>query len=187
MLITLLDLGRNFVGNSFLGNFFSKFRMCFFKVKHCNGHISGMVGPVHYVTLTCDLTHDLDLGYLKVKFRNSCISGIVGLIDVKGKGRLYSLQWRHNGHNSVSNHQPRDCLLSRLFRCRLKNPTKLRFTGLCVGNSPVTGEFPSQRASKVENVSIWWPHHVDTGPIMWPWPLTTPMILTLKFHGQSLK
>ena len=38
-----------------------------------------------YVTLTIDLTHDLDLGCFKVKFRNSCISGIVGLIDVKWK------------------------------------------------------------------------------------------------------
>ena len=48
--------------------------MCFFKVKHSIGHISGMVGPidekrkggasvgywVNYVTLTFDLTHDLD-------------------------------------------------------------------------------------------------------------------------------
>ena len=27
-----------------------------------------------------------------------------------------------------------------------------------VGNSPVTGEFPAQMASNVENVSIWWRH-----------------------------
>ena len=40
---------------------------------------------VHYVTLTFDLTHDLDLRCFKVKFRNSFISGIVGLIDVKWK------------------------------------------------------------------------------------------------------
>ena len=26
-------------------------------------------------------------------------------------------------------------------------------------NSPVTGEFPTQRASDAENVSIWWRHH----------------------------
>ena len=37
------------------------------------------------MTLTFDLTHDLDLGCFKVKFRNSSISGIVGLIDVKWK------------------------------------------------------------------------------------------------------
>ena len=31
-----------------------------------------------------------------------------------------SLQWRHNGRDSVSNHQPHDCLLKRVFRCRSK-------------------------------------------------------------------
>ena len=31
---------------------------------------------------------------------------------------------------------------------------------LCVGNSPETGEFPAQKASNAENVSIWWRHHV---------------------------
>ena len=30
------------------------------------------------------------------------------------------LQWRHNGCNGVSNHQPHDCLLNRLFRRRSK-------------------------------------------------------------------
>ena len=28
------------------------------------------------------------------------------------------LHWRHNDHDSVSNHQPHDCLLNRLFRRR---------------------------------------------------------------------
>ena len=32
--------------------------------------------------------------------------------------------------------------------------SKLRVTGLCDGNSPLTGEFPAQRASNAENVSI---------------------------------
>ena len=49
-----------------------------------------------------------------------------------------------------------DCLLSR----RSKKTSKLRVTGLCEGNSPVTGEFPTQRASNVGNVYIWWRHHV---------------------------
>ena len=35
--------------------------------------------------LWLDFTHDLDLGFLKVRFWNSCISGIVDLIDVKKK------------------------------------------------------------------------------------------------------
>ena len=41
-----------------------------------------------------------------------------------------------------------------------RKPSKLRVTGLCAGSSPLTGEFPAQRASNAENVSIWWCHHV---------------------------
>ena len=69
--------------------------MCFVKVKHYFGQISGMVTPidvkrkgsaldgywVQYMTLTFGLTHDLDLACFKVKFQNS--SGIVGVFDVK--------------------------------------------------------------------------------------------------------
>ena len=35
----------------------------------------------------------------------------------------------------------------------------IKTPGICEGNSPVTGEFPTQRASNAENVSIWWRHH----------------------------
>ena len=73
---------------------------------------------------------------------------------------LVSLRWRHNGHDGISNHQPQDCLLNPLFRRRSKKTSKLRVTGLCVGNSPGTGEFPAQMASCAENVSIWCRHHV---------------------------
>ena len=53
---------------------------------------------------------------------------------------------------------------SRLFtqafvQVQIKEASKLRVTGLYEGNSPVTGEFPLQRASNAENVSIWWRHH----------------------------
>ena len=61
-----------------------------------------------------------------------------------------SLLWRHNGRVSVSNHQPHDCLLNRLFRRRSKRISKLSVTGLCAGNSPGTGEFPAQMTSDAE-------------------------------------
>ena len=70
-----------------------------------------------------------------------------------------ALQWRHNERDCVSNHQPHACLLNRLFRRRSKKTPKLRVTGLCAGNSPVTREFPAQRAINAENVSIWWRYH----------------------------
>ena len=72
---------------------------------------------------------------------------------------LFTLQWRHNGHDSVSYHQPYDCLLNRLFGRRSKKTSKLRVTGLCAGNSPGTGEVPALMASYAANVSIWWRHH----------------------------
>ena len=62
----------------------------------------------------------------------------------------HSLHWRHNGHDCVSNHQPHDCLLNRIFEHRSKKTSKLRVTGLCAGNSPGTGEFSAQMASDAE-------------------------------------
>ena len=60
------------------------------------------------------------------------------------------LQWRHNGRDGVSNHQPGHCLLNCLFRRGSKKTSKLRVLGLCAGNSPSTGEFPTQMASNTE-------------------------------------
>ena len=56
-----------------------------------------------------------------------------------------ALRWRHNGRDSVSNHQHQDCLLNRLFRRRSKKTSKLRVTGFVLGihrwpvNSPHKG------------------------------------------------
>ena len=44
----------------------------------------------------------------------------------------------------------------RFIQVQIKETTTLRVTGICAGNSPVTGEFPAQKASNAENVSIWW-------------------------------
>ena len=74
--------------------------------------------------------------------------------------KTVSLEWRHNGHDCVSNHQPpHDCLLNRLFRRRLMKASKPQVTGLFEGNTPVTGEISAQRISNLENVSIWWRFH----------------------------
>ena len=62
----------------------------------------------------------------------------------------YALQWRHNECDGVSNHQPHDCLLNH----RWKKTSKLRVTGLCEGNSPVTGEFPAQKASNAGKIHL---------------------------------
>ena len=61
---------------------------------------------------------------------------------------IETLQWRHNEHHGISNHRRFDCL---------------RVTGLCEGNSSVSGDFPAQRTDNAANVSIWWCHHEDNG------------------------
>ena len=88
-----------------------------------------------------------------------CCTETVDQIILPDKNIRYTLQWRHNESDSVSKHQPQNCLLSCLFRRRSKKTSKLRVIGLCAVNSPVTGEFPAQMASNTENVSIWWRHH----------------------------
>ena len=72
--------------------------------------------------------------------------------------RKVALQWRDDGREGVSNHQPRECLPNRLFRHRSKKTSKLPVTGLCAMNSLVTGQFPAQMVSNPEN-SIWWRRH----------------------------
>ena len=70
-----------------------------------------------------------------------------------------ALQWRHDERDGLSNYRRHYCLRNRLSRRRSKQTSNLRVTGLCEGNSPVTTEFPAQRSSDAENVSIWWRHH----------------------------
>ena len=50
--------------------------------------------------------------------------------------RHFTLLWRHNEHDGVSNHQPNDCLLNRSFRRRSRKTSKLRVTGRRPVNSP---------------------------------------------------
>ena len=101
-----------------------------------------------------------------------------------------SLQWRRNGCDGVSNHQPYDCLLNRLFRRRSKKTSKLCVSGLCAGNSPVTGEFTAQMASDAENVSIWWRHHVlalsHRDRINHHWIISTFLSISIPFSGSVM-
>ena len=59
----------------------------------------------------------------------------------------------------LANHRRLACLLNRFIKRKSKKTSKLRVTGLCERNPPVTSAFPSQRANNAENVSIWRRHH----------------------------
>ena len=72
---------------------------------------------------------------------------------------------------------------SRLFtqpfiQAQTKKASKLLVTGLCAGNSRVTGEFPAQRASNAENVNISWLHHGALSPCVAK--LLSPMVLNMR-------
>ena len=106
------------------------------------------------------------VGQLKIKSR-------AGITDkMIGTSSRYNVKteppWHVQHYSDVimsTTHQPHDCLLNHLFRRRSKKTSKPRVNSLCAGNSPVTGEFPAQRASNAENISIWWRHHENCLPI----------------------
>ena len=121
------------------------------------------VGTNNISQLQCSLCKKQDDGSASKMRRRHLICKTTDLSLWTHNPRMTS-QWRHNGHDSVSNHQPHDCFLNRLFRHSPKKTSKLRVTGLCAGNSPEAGEFPEQMASNAGNVSIWWRHHELTTP-----------------------
>ena len=72
-----------------------------------------------------------------------------------------SMIWTCYTDQGVSNHLCLDCFFNCLFRPRSKKKN-LRTTGLCEGNSSVTGEFLVRRASNAGKVSIRWRRHVSS-------------------------
>ena len=78
--------------------------------------------------------------HLKIQLITVIMWSICAETQQEGRPRHYC---------DISNHQAHDCLLNR-FRRRRKKTSKLRVTGLCAGNSPVTFEFSAQRASYAE-------------------------------------
>ena len=155
------------------------FHWCFISIRPDNGRVISRSGsilaqvmayhlatPSHYLNqsqiLICDVLcfqlRAISQQVLKLLFYviNLKIILLTLLPHLPGANEL-----KHNTVTSswvVSNHQPHGCLFNCLFRHRSKNTSKLRITGLCAGNLPVTGEFPAQRTSYAENVSIWWHH-----------------------------
>ena len=102
--------------------------------------------PVEYIiksTISCEKT------WVQIQFTSIFLPS----------EKLPGFQWSHNDHDGISNHLRLYCLLNHMFKRRSKKTSKLHITGLWEGKSLVTCEFPAQRASNAENVSIWWRHH----------------------------
>ena len=87
-----------------------------------------------------------------------------------------SLRWRHNGHDGVSNHQPHDYLLNRLFGHRSKKTSNLCVTGLCGGihRGPVNSphKWPvTRKMSPFHDVII---SHILSKRVSGEWPYCIP-------------
>ena len=79
---------------------------------------------------------------------------------------IFSLQWCHNERDGISNHQPHDRLLSRLFSQRSKKTSKLRVTGFVpcgffqeAWKSVLTSFIPTGTSWAVAMYSQWKPEH----------------------------
>ena len=140
--------------------------------------MSSRLCALHYVTLILGLNPVQLRRYVRAKLWRLCIPTyshsfwlgadcyhIVAATNLRrasaatGERRIET-GYGHIHHNDVimSAMAPQITIVYSTVR-RSKKMSKLRVTGLCEGNLPVTGEFPSQRASNADNVSIWWRHH----------------------------
>ena len=96
----------------------------------------------------------LNRNLLKVSTEHICMTVVLCVEGFEDQQR----PWIHDSHVIMSAMASQITSLNRLFGRRSKKTSKLCITGLHEWNSPVTGEFPAQRASDAENVSIWWRH-----------------------------
>ena len=84
----------------------------------------------------------------KMKFSSLAAQGVVHLITSDAS------KFRQSD-NHCRRHNELDGDSTVYSGRRSKKTSKLRATGLYAGNSPVTVEFPAQRASDAENVILW--------------------------------
>ena len=78
--------------------------------------------------------------HMKYNWKNRCTQYTINISDVTMGAMVSQI-------TSLSN------VYLTIYSDRSKKTPKFRVTGLCVGKSPVTGEFPAQMASNAENVS----------------------------------
>ena len=104
-------------------------------------------------------------------------------------GAIIALRWRHNERDGVLIHQTHRVFTQAFIRAQIKENIKAQRHWLCEENSPVTSEFPTQRASNAENASIWWRHqgyiyntNSNCATNLWYWYLHTLSVVKFTRH-----
>ena len=115
-----------------------------------------------------------------------CISEKIGCLNHRDRvtyvrinklDHHWSLQWRHNGHDSVSNHQTYHCLLNRLFSAdqrKYQNSASLAFVR-GIHRRPVNSphKWPvTRKMFPFDDVIMFWKWHLTCLA-----PLFEPMLL----------
>ena len=138
----------------------------FYGIKFCQPHDNFQYSWFHKDISHCPKNAEAitPIKYSVVFFPPGKISGRpyftnVTTADLCPWGKIYAIWYRMKTHYcdviiSVVASQI-TCVSSVCSTVCSGADKELRVTGLCAGNSPVTGEFPSQRDSHTENVSIW--------------------------------
>ena len=72
---------------------------------------------------------------------------------------FYSLQWRHNERDGVSNRRPFHCLLNGWYWRRLKKTSKLLVTGLCAGITRTKGQRRGKYFHLMTSSRYNWPYY----------------------------
>ena len=83
----------------------------------------------------------------------------------------FTLQWRHNERDGVSNHLRLKLFAQSFVQVQIKKNIKAPRHWSLWRES--TGDIPSQRANNAEIVSMWWRHH-EKGPYVPGMPGTFP-------------
>ena len=99
-------------------------------------HMLHFAGPVTYFCGHCHMTMTsyhiiIARRYREKQGQEDTVFSLEIEIIVSHCCSLKTLHWRHNERNGVSNHQPHECLLNRLFLSRSKETSTLRVIGLC--------------------------------------------------------
>ena len=82
-------------------------RLMFIVCSQCN---------VKFYSILSILFYFIRMAHFPIIFRTAALAlGQKIVINLKD-----SFQWRHNGRDGISNHEPHQCLLNRLFMCRSK-------------------------------------------------------------------
>ena len=134
----------------------------------CGCHVGTSINTKNYPKVPRWMQFNRNLNTLNCKYSNHVLRfyhACYMLVSMSHLGQsviiicMSPLLWRHNDHDSVSNHQPYGCLLNRLFWRRSKKTSKLRVTGLCVGNSPGPVNSPHKWPVTRKMFPFWWRHH----------------------------